>query len=718
MNSSTEDSDPYFREDPGTGLVQIPVYEFDIKKDIRAWKAWRTNDGRVLPNSNSSFDEIDNPFGPGSLVLLTTNFDPELGKRPFGGFGIRMPVSRPLEINDQSFIEFDFYYSRSAADKYMRFEVWSTSAGGEGIQSNAGIAGTNKTNIYIRTVDLEGVYIFNLDFRCGYYNDETWYKKSIRAPLPASNKNWEYLNIDLLTETNVKVENGLLMIGNIKITQTDPNGAPIPNAVNAKKYCDVTPIKNKYSPDKGYFLIGTDSETVTAPQTLGASHFDIFVSHRNLKPERHIRPPKWLKEQFPSFKFIPDDEGSEWELPTEYYLKLRDLGKPGEYKVHGHCLVWLNQSPSWMTQIIPENVNSMQWNVKGFFFSGSKDTAGPFQKLNSAAARRVQFDHILYEMRHFMTTDTRYGSSAERGVIPFHSFDVVNTEIHESRHSLIIQKNQNEWKSALRNVSWLMAMTDNNNENITEHYMYLLYKYAHIAVPNEQMAAKYKAGYNDPNIVHEYMKLDGHDKNGSIDEYISVEPPILVYNDYEFIVFSKAKVAYNMIKELNTAWKKDPLYDGRNLIECIGIQGHEKVSSSLASLSQQALTLFSGLIGEGLLDSICYSEIDIKQGESAPGGKANAPDVLNMKQADSIGYQYALLFKLFEKFKKYIDHVIIWNQYGSGWQKSYVLFDHEQMASQAYYAIMDPDRFIAGHSYLDSYFTDEYKKIKAPLTTK
>jgi hypothetical protein len=94
----------------------------------------------------------------------------------------------------------------------------------------------------------------------------------------------------------------------------------------------------------------------------------------------------------------------------------------------------------------------------------------------------------------------------------------------------------------------------------------------------------------------------------------------------------------------------------------------------------------------------------MKQSASAPGGAARAPEVLNQKQADCIGYQYALLFKMFEDLKKYIDHVIFWNQSGSGWQGSYVLFDHEQKASQAYYAAMDPDRFISGHSYLDSYF--------------
>jgi len=371
--------------------------------------------------------------------------------------------------------------------------------------------------------------------------------------------------------------------------------------------------------------------------------------------------------------------------------------------MHGHVLAWYNQSPSWMRRIVPES--------DGVFFIYGNNATGPFQKTDKNTARRVYFNHILYEMRHFMTTNARYDSSEERGIIPFHSFDVLNEEIHESRHSVLIKDNPDEWKAALKHLSWLMAMTDNASDDIRQHYIYLLFKYAHIAVPNAQMAAKYKAGYNDPAIVPEYMKLDDHDINGSIDSYITQKPPILVYNDYDIATYSKAKVAYNMIKELNAAWRTDPLYDGRNLIECMGIQGHDTVNPTLASRNQNAVSLYAALIDEGLLDWICYSELDLKLPDSAPGGGARAPAVLNQKQADVIGYQYALLFKVFVKYKKYIDHVIIWGQAGSGFQSSYVPFDHGQMASPAYYGIMNPDKFIKGHSYLDSYFEGEYAAV-------
>jgi len=709
MNVETDD--PYFRNDPGPGLQRVSAYQFDLNKDFHLWKSWRTNDGRVLPNINSSFSLINDPFEVGDLILLTTYFDPAVAGKSFGGFGIRAPINPALVLNSQTYIEFDFYYPESNTSKFMRFEIWSTTSGGEGSQADAGSPGTNRTQFYIRTASFDG--ISGIDYRCGFYNGKTWYKNSICAVTPVSEGSWEYLNIDLHTETGTKVDGDQLMIGNVRITQTDANGVPIPDVVNTKKFFEVDPVRGKYNQENGGFLVGVAGVGAVDSNSIRGYHYEIFVDDNGLKPACHLRPPKWLRDEYPRFVFKPNDDGPEWELPTEDHLSIRDSGKPGEYKIHGHCLAWINQSPHWMRQIIPENITSMQWDTNGLFYAGSVNAAGPFQKVNKNIARRVYFNHIMYEMRHFMTTDERYGSNEKRGIIPFHSFDVVNIEIHESRHGHLVKENPREWKTALKHISWLMAMTDDDFGDIRQHYIYLLFKYAHIAIPNELMAAKYKAGRSNPDIVPEYMKLDNHDTDGSIDAYICEKPPILIYNDYEISIYSKARIAYNMIREINTIWKTDPLYDGRNLIECIGIQAHEKVSQNLIGNNLRSMVLFTDLIDDGLLDCICYSEIDIKQHDSAPGGEALAPAVLNQKQADCVGYQYALLFKMFEKYKKYIDHVIIWGLFGSSWMNSYVLFDHEQMASQAYYGAMDPDRFILGHSYLDSYFDGEYEKLKS-----
>jgi len=245
--------------------------------------------------------------------------------------------------------------------------------------------------------------------------------------------------------------------------------------------------------------------------------------------------------------------------------------------------------------------------------------------------------------------------------------------------------------------------------DIKEHYIYLLFKYAHIAVPNARMAAAYKANYD---FLPEYMKLDGHDDNGSIDAYVVENPPLLTYNDYGIASRTKARLVYNMVRALNTAWLSDPLYDGRPLIEVVGIQGHDSIGKTLASDNQYALALYASLIDEGLLTSIAYSEFDLKIPTDTPGGGATAPAVLNVKQSDALGYQYALMYKLFTRFAPYIDHIISWGVSGSGWQGSYVLFDSQGNANSGYYGAMNPDRYILGHSYLDDYFKGEFEKLQ------
>jgi hypothetical protein len=198
MSQNTENNDPYAGDDPGPGLQRITVCKFDLEKDYHLWKFWRTNDGRVLPNKDSTFELIDNPFDPGNLILLTTYFDPSVAGKSFGGYGIRAPISPPVAVNDKTFIEFDFYYPHSAAGKYMRMEFWSTSSGGEGQQASSGFSGTNVTQVYIRTYDLEKADSLNPDW-IGFYKGNTWYKRTISAVSPVTEGIWEYLNIDLHT---------------------------------------------------------------------------------------------------------------------------------------------------------------------------------------------------------------------------------------------------------------------------------------------------------------------------------------------------------------------------------------------------------------------------------------------------------------------------------------------------------------------------------------
>jgi GH35 family endo-1,4-beta-xylanase len=691
--------DPYFRRDPGAGIRYFPAAELKISPEtVLLWEKWRTSDERILPDTLSSFEYTDNPFeGPpqAGLIKLKTLFNPTEAGKSFGGFGIRAPLPNPVPMDMlHTFIEFDLYYPFSAAGKYMRMEIWSDDTPG-------------KATAYIRTENLDAIGNLNPDWVANY-NGETWSKKHFRV-MSKSTGTWKHINIDIHTETGAKVDGDLLFIGNIRITKPDPGGTPIPPVVDTEHYSVVRPIRDKYNKANGLFMVGsTGTGKVTE---LRARHYEIFVSGSNLKAANvHPHAPAWLpgvsSGTADAAASVFGGSDPEYVFPTGEYQEIRDArneivkNSVYTYKSHGHVMAWYNQAPVWMRRIIPKTLG-MAWNAEGKFYAYGNNAEEPFIALNKDLARRVYFNHIVYIMRHFMTTNEKYGSSKERGIIPFHSFDILNEEIHESRHSALIRENPNAWKSGLKSVSWLAAMTDDDFDDIRQHYIYLLFKYAHIASPNAQMAARFKANYNN---LPSYMKLDGHDDRGSIDAYVTDAPPLLTYNDYGIATYTKAKMAYNMIKELNTAWKADPLYDGRHLIEIMGIQGHDIIGPTLASDNQAAVELFSALIDEGLLSGIAYSELDLKLSDSAPGGGSLAPSPLNKRQADALGYQYALLFKMFAQYARYIDHVIIWGIAGWGWQNSYVLFNEKQQANQGYYGIMDPDRFIKGHAYLDAYF--------------
>ncbi|WIV21151.1 endo-1,4-beta-xylanase [Paenibacillus polygoni] len=678
-------SDPYFRLDPGLGRIPI-----DITAPTNAWTSRTPLDNRVPANfAGGTYAMIPYPFADseGKADVLQINYAHN-GASVFGGISIQSPLSQTVNVPTGSTIEFDVYYPKSAQGKYMRWRVRNTNS---------------DLDSYLRGYQYDNL---NPDW-VGSYNGETWLRDhhSISASTGISS---DFI-LELHGETSRPAETGMLLVANIKITTPDPNGIALPNVVNRENESVVAPLKSVYSRENDLFMvgaIGTGSVTGTR-----ANHYEIFVDGNNLKADStHPRGPNWLRSvngaTLSGASTLPGI--GEYSFPTNSYQAIRDSGTPGQYKSHAHVLAWYNQAPAWMRQIIPANLPSGYNGTTDFYGLGNGVTAQV--EVDKEMARRVQFNHTMYVMRHFLTSDVKYGSSVSRGVIPFNSWDVLNEEIHESRHSELIPADVNNWRTSLKHTNWLVAMSDELiGGDITEHYIYLLFKYAHIAAPNNQMAAAYKANYAD---LPEYMKLDGHDDDGSIDAYIVDNPPKLTYNDYGIASRSKARTVFNMVRELNTAWLSDPLYDGRPLIEDIGIQGHDSIGKTLASDNQYAMALYASLVDQGLLSGISFSEFDLKVPTNAPGGGATAPEVLNVRQSDALGYEYALMYKLFTKFAPYIDHIISWGVSGSGWQGSYVLFDSQSNANAGYYGAMNPDRFILGHSYLDDYFEGEYEKLQ------
>ena len=679
----------YFRFDPGAGVQQIVLANIP-----QNWSRRSAPLDNRIPSNTGSFQMIPYPFADnaGFSDLLQINYVHN-GTSTFGGISLTTPVSPALTLPAGTTIEFDVYYPKSAQGKYMRWRMRTASS---------------DLDSYLR--DYSDYNNLNPDW-VGSFMGETWFKA--HHSVTATTGSCSTFVFELHGETSRPAETGVLLVGNMRLERPDPNGVPLPNVTFTEAYTAVTPIKDLYNKDNGLFMVGAiGTGSVTGVR---ARHYEIFVDGNNLKADgTHPRGPNWLRSVAgATLSGATTTPGTaEFSFPTSAYQAIRDSGTPGQYKNHGHVMAWYNQAPSWMRQILPETLPS-GYNGTELFYGLGNDVSTTV-RVSKDMARRVQFNHIVYIMRHFLTTDTKYGSSVSRGIIPFNSWDILNEEIHESRSSELIPNDPNEWRLGLKHTNWLVAMSDSDIADVTQHYIYLLFKFAHIAAPNAQMAAAYKANYAS---LPDYMKLDGHDQAGSIDAYITANPPKLTYNDYGIANHAKARVAYNMILELNTAWQSDPLYDGRPLIEIMGIQGHDSLGSSLASDNQYAMALYASLVDQGLLTGISYSELDIKMPPTAPGGGALAPATLNQRQADALGYQYALLYKLFTKFAPYVDHIISWGVSGSGWQNSYVLFDSSSRANSGYYGVMNPDKYIVGHEYLDGFFSDkagvtEYEKMQ------
>ncbi len=681
----SDGSDPYFRLDPGPGKVPVKITE-----PTNVWTTRVPLDNRVPSDfAGGTYAMIPYPFADsaGKANVLRIDYVHN-GTSVFGGISLQSPLSPAVNVPAGSTIEFDVYYPKSAQGKFMRWRVRNTNA---------------NLDSYLRDYQYNNL---NPDW-VGSYNGESWLKA--HHSIVASTGNSSTFVLELHGETSRPAETGILLVANIKITAPDPNGVALPDVVNKEHQSVVAPLKSVYNKDNGLFMVGAiGTGAVTGTR---ARHYEIFVDGNNLKAEgTHPRGPSWLLDvdgQALSGATTTPGVG-EYSFPTNSYLAIRDSGTPGQYKSHAHVLAWYNQAPAWMRQMVPATLPSGYNGTTDFFGLGNGVTTTV--KVDKDMARRVQFNHTMYVMRHFLTTDAKYGSSESRGIIPFNSWDVLNEEIHESRHSEFIPTDVNNWRTSLKHTNWLVAMSDDLiGGDITEHYIYLLFKHAHIAAPNAQMAAAYKTNYAT---LPEYMKLDGHDAEGSIDAYITDNPPKLTYNDYGIASRSKARTVYNMVLAMNTAWLSDPLYDGRPLIEDIGIQGHDSIGKTLASDNQYAMALYASLVDKGLLSGISYSEFDLKMPTDAPGGGATAPAVLNVRQSDALGYEYALMYKLFTKFAPYIDHIISWGVSGSGWQGSYVLFDGQSNANAGYYGAMNPDRFVLGHTYLEDYFDGEYDKLR------
>lgn len=338
-------------------------------------------------------------------------------------------------------------------------------------------------------------------------------------------------------------------------------------------------LKDVYRDD---FLMGT----AISEKDLKGVRFELLKKHFNAVTAENAMKPDALQPTKGVFTFGAADGLIEKSLAADL-------------SVHGHVLVWHQQSPDWM-------------NTSGT--GDAKVALGREEALNNLRT------HITTVMEHF----------GDKVI----SWDVVNEAMNDN------PSNPTDWEGSLRQSQWLQA--------IGKDY-----------VEQAFLAAR--------------AVLDAHPE-------WDVK---LYYNDYNLDNQDKATATYHMVKDLNEAYAS--AHAGQMLIDGVGMQGHYTVNTNPANVAI-SLERFLSLGVE-----VSITELDIQAGSNYE---------LPEKLANTQGYQYAQLFKLFRDNADHITRVTLWGMDdGNSWRAegNPLVFDKDLQAKKAFDGVIDPDGFIAAN---------------------
>lgn len=159
---------------------------------------------------------------------------------------------------------------------------------------------------------------------------------------------------------------------------------------------------------------------------------------------------------------------------------------------------------------------------------------------------------------------------------------------------------------------------------------------------------------------------------------------ILIYNDYNAANPDKRDRIFNMVKKMK---------DAGIPIDGIGMQGHYNIYGPSGENIEAAIAKYSTIVNH-----IQMTELDIRANEEM-GGQLQFSRGDNVVISDHIKvmqeYQYATLFRILRKYKKFIDSVTFWNLSDrDSWlgARNYPLpFDENYKAKRVYKVIRDFD---------------------------
>ncbi|MBT2658918.1 endo-1,4-beta-xylanase [Bacillus sp. ISL-18] len=339
---------------------------------------------------------------------------------------------------------------------------------------------------------------------------------------------------------------------------------------------DLTPIKDVYKND---FLIGNAVSSADLDGVRG----DLLKKHFNIVTAENAMKPDGVYDANRQFDFTDED------------ALVNKIAAAG-LKLHGHVLVWHQQTPTWLY---------------------SDDNGQPLSRDVALANLR----------RHIDTVVEHYGNKVV-------SWDVVNEAINDGI------TNPADWQANLRQSGWYKAIGPDFVEQA---------------------------------FLEARKVVDAHGWNIK-----------LYYNDYNEDNQNKAQAIYNMVKDINNKYAQT--HPGKLLIDGIGMQSHYNLNTNPANV-QASMEKFISL---GVQVSI--SELDVTAGSNSQ---------LTDKQANDQAYLYAQLFKIYKDHASHIGRVTFWGlNDATSWRAAQnpLIFDKNLQAKPAYYAVTDPDKFIAEHS--------------------
>lgn len=173
----------------------------------------------------------------------------------------------------------------------------------------------------------------------------------------------------------------------------------------------------------------------------------------------------------------------------------------------------------------------------------------------------------------------------------------------------------------------------------------------------------------------------------------------LIYNDFGLDSPEKARVVYEMVKDINQRYA-DVRPNGKPLIEVIGMQGHYSLATNVQNVEEN-IKLFATLPGV----KVHVTEMDI----------ALPPGELTELNENNQGMKYAELFQVYRNYAvgpanttdnpKVIEVVKLAGvrDVETGWKggEFAMPYDYDGHAKKALLGILYPEQFLAAHDYME-----------------